>query len=89
MLDEADLTNASLEKASLREATLRGAKLFGADLRGADLRQTDLLQADLRGAQHDRHTLWPEGFALGRAGTVLIQAGEPTLELTSLRPGSP
>jgi isoamylase len=88
-LSEADLSHCSLEEANLRGANLQGARLNGADLRGAILDGADLLRADLRGALFDRRTVWPEGFEPEKAGVFHSADDAPTIELTTLQPGSP
>ncbi len=66
-LNDAILVGADLREADLSKADLRGADLRGADLRGADLTETELWRP--REARYDKHTRWPEGFAISSPAT--------------------
>jgi hypothetical protein len=65
-LEGADLSGADLRRTRLLEANLSDVNLEGADLSGASLSGSNL-----RGAVHDAHTRWPDGFNVSREVTVL------------------
>ena len=50
---------------------LEGCSLLYVNLEGADLSGASLSGSNLRGAVHDAHTRWPDGFNVSREVTVL------------------
>jgi hypothetical protein len=76
----ADLESADLYEADLSNAKLGWANLSGANLYGAKLEGTDLFGTDLSNADHNVHTVWPDGFDKARLEasrrTKVVDAGE-------------
>jgi uncharacterized protein YjbI with pentapeptide repeats/menaquinone-dependent protoporphyrinogen IX oxidase len=71
-LSGATLVNADLNWAELNGATLIQADLSQANLGWANLSGADLSESNLQGVKYNKHTKWPEGFAIEEFDGVIV-----------------